>query len=170
MSKKRILWIGVPVLGFTVLGLIGFAFGASAGGFLNHGSLPFGHGSAGMHCLVNQLIDDLNLTEEQQQRFDNLHQSLQSRIEGKMEAQSQHHQWLVDQISQGNIDPEEVRNEIDRHLEELKAVAYTASDELVALGNSLDEEQRATLMQHIDKAHEAMAQHGGCGASAHGHQ
>jgi Spy/CpxP family protein refolding chaperone len=170
MSKKRIFRIGMPVLGFAVLGLVGFAFGASAGGFLGHGSMPFGHGGAGMHCLVNQLIDDLNLTEEQQQRLDNLHQALQSKHEEKMAVQGQHHQRLVDQISQGDIDSQEVRGEIDRHLEELKTVAYTVSDELVALINSLDEEQRATLMEHIEKAHGEMAKlHGGCGASSHGH-
>ena len=38
---------------------------------------------------------------------------------------------------------------IDRHLEQLRTTAYSVTDDLVALINSLDAEQREIVMTHI---------------------
>jgi len=167
MARNRVTRVGALAAGFVVVGLVGFGVGGFAGGAMGHG-----FGGPGMHLALSGLIDDLDLTENQQQQMDSVHEQLRARFEAKGDGRQDHHAWLVDQIRKGSVDPVEVRQSIDQHLEEARALAYQVADELVPLLNSLDETQRTTLLSFVDEIHETMEGRG-CGgphgAMKHGH-
>ena len=70
------------------------------------------------------------------------------------------HNQLVEQFEQGDIEAEPIRQMIDQHLEEIRTMAYSATDDLTALVNSLDAEQREIVLAHLQGDH---AGHGGLG-------
>ena len=151
MAKKR---IGILVAGCVAVGLVGFGVGGFAG------ALGHGFGGPGMHLALAGLVDDLELDDGQQQRLDAVHNILADHFKGATEKRKAHHAEMIDNIEQGNVDAAEVRQNIDAHLEQARTLAYQVADELVPLVNSLDESQRATLLEFIEKAHGAMGNHG----------
>ncbi|NJL27636.1 MAG: apolipoprotein A1/A4/E family protein [Thermoanaerobaculia bacterium] len=115
---------------------------------------PMGaHGPLAMHFKMMQLIDDLDLTPEQQAHVEAIHQILAERGEERREHHGEHAQRILERLEQGSLSSEEVRPVIDGHIEQFRGVAYAISDELIALVNSLDETQRATLRAHVQEMH-----------------
>lgn len=140
----RVTRFAVLAVGITVACLASFAVGGFAGGAMGHG-----FGGAGMHLAMTRLVDDLDLNTGQQERLDAVHGILSGHFEGMQGAKEAHHQLLVERIQAGNLDPTEVRQSIDQHLEEARSLAYQVADEVVPLVNSLDDTQRAKLLDFI---------------------
>jgi len=168
-SSKPLGWVKVSFLGLALTALIGLALGAAASGHLGRSIGPFHH--CGVHGLIADVVDDLNLNSEQQARLDTIHQLIESHLTALHQAQAEHHdQWLA-RVEQGEMNQDEVRQAVDAHIEEARTLAYQVSEELVPLLNSLSDEQRTTLVRRLGEIHDAMATlHGATlhGATLHG--
>ncbi len=166
MKKKKLL-ISALIVG--ALALAGLSVIAAGSGQLRAHGMAFlgGHGGCGGHHAMFHLIEALNLDSEQKVRVEALHKILMSQWTGRAEARDEHLQQLIERVEQGTADRAEARQLIDEHLEQLREVAYRSSDEIVALVNSFDGEQRALVVDHLQKVREKMGGHHGMGHFAH---
>jgi Spy/CpxP family protein refolding chaperone len=129
--------------------------GDSRGGFLRH-LHELGHrmhGSGHSHDPMAGLIEELELTPDQQQRLENVHRIIDSYGAGRTGSMVELHERLVQQFQEGRIEPEEVRAVIDEHVEQLRGMAYSVTDELLTLVNELDESQRRVMLEHLQAGH-----------------
>jgi len=96
-----------------------------------------------------QLIEELELTPDQQQRLEKLHEifgAYHSQGSGSM---FKLHNELVEQFRRGDLETDEIRRTIDEHVEQIRETAYAGTDELVALVNGFDARQREIMMTHL---------------------
>ena len=155
MKKRPIIRIAVLTLVVGGVALAGVAVGGVTGGL--HHPMHFAHGGPGMHLLINSLIDDLDLIENQQEQLDAVHEKISNHINGNMDQRAEHHQTLLAEIAAGSVDADKVKVAIDQHLEEGRLFAHEVADDLVVFVNSLDDAQRATLVEKVQRFHELMA-------------
>ena len=125
-----------------------------------HGSGPFGFFGLdhGAHEAIQQLIQDLKLNEDQNHRLESVHGAMMQHRQGAGDAHEAHLQVFIERLESGYMDPAEVRQAIDQHVEKIRLHAYSVSDPLVELFNSLDADQRQTLVDHLKQAR-AHAEH-----------
>lgn len=161
MATKKLRILSIIGLA-TLVGLVGagaFAAGAGHGPFAGHfaghagGGHCASHGPLGMHFRMMKLVDDLQLNPEQKTRVEAIHQILMGKFQQHHEHHGEHARVLAARLGQGPMSTEEVRPVIDQHVEQIRATAYQISEELVALLNSLDETQRATVLAHLQEVH-----------------
>jgi Spy/CpxP family protein refolding chaperone len=152
----------------ALIGTVTVAVVASGGaraqdsGFLGHLHSLVGqhlHGGGGQHDPMAQLVETLNLTPDQLERFEKLQEVVESDPSGGHESMAALHEVLLTQFEQGQIGIAETRQAVDGHIEEMRVLAYAVTDELIALVNELDDTQRATMLEHLQQT----------GAGAHGH-
>ncbi len=125
-----------------------------------HGGDNGQRGGGGFWDHMGELVNQLDLSEEQTQRLDALHRSFESHRGMADGSMAELHDQLVEQFEQGDIEADPIRQMIDQHLEEIRTMAYSATDDLTALVNSLDEKQREIVLAHLQGDH---AGHGGRG-------
>ncbi|MCP4895703.1 MAG: Spy/CpxP family protein refolding chaperone [bacterium] len=166
MTDKRLIIVGSIVLTFCLVGLAGYVTAGPGGKLFAHGGGHFG-GAAGMHCMMKDFIEELDLTETQHQYLENAHTVVQEQLHAAMSDHGAHADAILAQLESGDINSAEVRLAIDEHIEAARGIAYSVSDELVAFVNSLDDEQRAKLTEHLKKAHENAKEHHGSGHGIH---
>lgn len=140
----------VTAVGLTVAAT-GGGSGEEEGGFfqhlhemghhLHHG----GHHHGGM----DQLIEQLELTPDQRQHLEKVHEILGTFGSEGHGSLAELHEQLVGQVVQGEIETGAVRAIVDVHLEQVRDMAYAVTDELIALVNGLDATQRETLLAHL---------------------
>jgi Spy/CpxP family protein refolding chaperone len=107
-----------------------------------------------------QLIEELELTPDQQQRLEKLHEifgAYHSQGSGSM---FMLHNELVEQFRRGGLETDEIRRTIDEHVEQIREMAYAGTDELVALVNGLDARQREIVLTHLQGSQEEHHSHG----------
>lgn len=145
--------IGVLAVGTATLAYMGAGQGEGDGGFFHHlhklGSHLHG---GGHHDHMAELVDQLELTPDQMQRFEKIHEIMASHGSGNRDAMVQLHDSLVEQFESGQIGTAEIRRTIDAHVEEMRAIAYAVTDELVGLINELDGRQRGIVLEHLEGA------------------
>ena len=175
-SPRRFSRKAVGALGLAVtLGLMLWGGAAPAGG---HGHGPFGFFNMdhGARDAIHQLIEDLQLNEDQNQQLESLHKALMHQMHGAGQAHAHHLQAFIERLENGYMDPAEVRQTIDQHIEQVREQAHSVAEPLVGLLNSLDADQRALLLDHLKEARahaehhrKAHGQHGS-GHHEKGHQ
>ena len=121
------------------------------------------HGGGGHHDAMSGLIEQLELTPDQLQRFGKIHEIVGSYHDGGQASMADLHEELVTQFESGEVGTAEIRRTIDGHLEQIRGLAYAVTDEIVALINELDDAQREILLNHLEQARSADHGHG------HGH-
>jgi len=102
---------------------------------------------------MDGLVSQLDLSQEQTERLEAIHRTLEShggKAEGSIAGL---HDQLVEQFEQGHIESDAVRRMIDQHLAEIRSVAYSVTDDLLALVNSLDARQREIVLAHLQAGH-----------------
>ncbi|MCP4902660.1 MAG: Spy/CpxP family protein refolding chaperone [bacterium] len=166
MTDKRLIIVGSIVLTIALVGMVGYVTAGPGGKLFTHGGGHFG-GGAGMHCVMSGLIEELDLSESQHQYLENAHKVVEERVHAAMGDHGAHAEAILAQLESGDVNSAEVRQAIDEHIEAAREIAYSVSDELVAFVNSLDEEQRAKLTEHLKKAHEHAKEHHGSGHGIH---
>jgi Spy/CpxP family protein refolding chaperone len=105
---------------------------------------------------IQALSDDLDLGEEQRARLDRVKgiaRAHKQRMETEREARFPE---LIEAIEAGDIDAAVVRGHIDEVLADARETLYQVADELVALVNSMDAEQRERLAREIETVHDRM--------------
>ena len=149
MKQKTLVVILTGAL--LAIGLIGFAVGASGGAFGHGGSLSCDDARAHHHHLM-ELIDELELNDSQRQHLDGIHHRLMARWNDRDRIHTETLAWTLERLEHGGLQGAETQMLIDQHLEELRTLAHGVSDELIALVDSLDEDQRAVLIAHLQDA------------------
>lgn len=134
--------------------------GDEGGGFLHHlHALVEHHLQHGGHHEAD-FLDQLNLTPDQAQRLAKIQEAFETYGSEGHSSMQELHERLVAQVEEGHVDAGEVRAAIDTHLEQVRGVAYAVTDELVALVNDLDAEQRETLLAHLQGGQGGHGHHG----------
>jgi len=138
-----IAFVGTVTLAVVAVGSDGDGQG---GGFIQqlHRLGQNLHGGGGHHDAMAQLVEQLELTPDQQQRFEKIHEIVGSYGDGGHASMLDLHEELVTQFERGQIGTAEIRRTIDGHIEQLRGMAYAVTDELVALVNELDESRRSS--------------------------
>jgi Spy/CpxP family protein refolding chaperone len=173
-ARKPLLFIGLAAL-LVVAGLAGTGAVLANGGQLAASMLAVAHGAHGSpgggvgggHAGMIRFISELDLDEEQLQHLEAIH-GIVDEVQGRIDP-SAHAQRILGKLESGQeFDPAEARALVDQHLEQMRVTAYSVTDELTALANSLDDSQRALLAEHM---RDAMAAHeDGEGHAAHMHR
>ena len=130
----------------TNLHSLGLSLHPSGGGHGHHGGGKFWH-------RMDELVNQLDLSQEQNQHLEAIHRAFES--DGGMAhgSMAELHDQLIQQFEQGTIETHAVREKIDQHLAEIRTVAYSITDHFVALLNSLDSEQREIVLAHVQGDH-----------------
>jgi len=141
-------------LAVTALALVGFNVVAGAAG---GGGWFAGHGRGGhdMHAMAANLVAKLDLRADQQVFVESLHETLSGLKHARAEHAPEHLHQVLNNIAAGDLDPAEGRAMVDLHIDRLRAAGYQISDDLSRLANSLDQQQRATLVDHFETLHRA---------------
>lgn len=160
MSKNTLRVLTVAAL-VTVAAAIGLtvvaADGAPAervahwmGKLHGHGG-HCGHGGPGGHAFqaVHGLIDDLDLSADQQARLEALHSTLMSGFDAVHQEGGAHLEALIERIETGSLDRGEASLVMEQHIAALGEMLESATGEVVDLVNSLDADQRALLVAHL---------------------
>ena len=172
---KRTLQVLAIVLAVSLVALVSFTAGAngrSDGGDSGESSESFlenlhsiglrlhqiggghgHHGAGGFWNHVDELVNQLNLSPEQNELLEAIHRTFESHggmADGSMAGL---HDQLVEQFKQGYIETDAIRPKIDQHLTEIRTVAYSVTDDLLALVNSLDSGQREIVLAHLQGDH-----------------
>ncbi len=176
---KITLQASAIVLAVSLVAFVSFTAGATAGAtgesaagdsgesgksFLQHlhsigsqihgNAWSHGHrGGGGFRHHMDELVNQLDLSQEQTERLQAIHRTFEShggKVDGSMAGL---HDQLVEQFEQGHIEADAVRQMIDEQLAEIRSVAYSVTDELLALVNSLDAGQRELVLAHLQGDH-----------------
>jgi len=118
------------------------------------------HGGGHHKDHMGQLIDQLDLTPDQLQHLDKIHEIIGSYGGKSHGSMAELHDDLVAQFERGYVETDEIRQVIDGHVEQMRVTAYAVTDELVALINGLDEKQREIVLAHLQGAPEGHHGHG----------
>ena len=129
----------------------GSGSGSPEGDFLRqlHSLASRLHGGGHHDDHMAGLIDQLELTPAQLQRFEKIHEIIGASGCEDPGSMAELHDQLVEQFEQGHVGTEEIRRTIDGHVEQIRHTAYAATDELIALVNELDANQREILLTHL---------------------
>lgn len=156
MAKKTLQIVAI-LAAVALAGLVGFSVAAAGGGsgdedggFLQHLHAMGHHLHHGdHHDFMAQLIEQLELTPDQQQHLDKAHGILEAFGSDGHASLIELHEQLVGQVEQGDLETDAVRAIVDEHLEQIRSMAYGVTDELIALVNGLDATQRESLLAHL---------------------
>ena len=148
----------VATVGLTVVAMGG---GSGEGGDLLGHLHRLGqqlHGGDRHHDAMAELIEQLDLTPDQHQRLERIHTVIGTYGNGES-GMAELHEQLVAQFEQGHVETDGIRRLIDGHVEQIRDMAYTVTDELIALVNELDPVQREIMLEHIQGAREGHRGH-----------
>ena len=150
-------------VGLTVMAMEDGSEGQEqGGGFLSH-LHKLGqrlHGDGHHQNPMAQMIEQLELTPDQLQRLEKVHEIIGSYGSGGHGSMADLHNQLVTQFERGYIESGEIRGFIDEHVEQIRGMAYAVTDELIELINGLDEKQRGILLAHLQGAKSGDHGHG----------
>ena len=140
----------VGTIGLTVMATGGES-GGRPGDFLSHLHKLGNHLHGGEHHNdhMSRLIEQLDLSPDQLQRLERVHEILGAHGSEQSGTMAELHDRLVAQFEQGYVEPDEIRQVIDGHVEQIRDVAYDVTDELIALINGLDARQREIVLAHL---------------------
>ena len=145
----------VTMAGLTFIATAGGSEGPSSEFFRHIHKLGHHlHGGGDHHDQMARMIEQLELTPEQYQRLENVHEIIGTDGSEEPGAMAELHDKLMAQVEQGQVENAEIRRLIDGHVEQIRERAYAVTDELIALVNGLDATQREKLLAHLRGAHQ----------------
>ena len=107
------------------------------------------HGGGHHQDHMAGLIEQLELTPDQLQRLEKIHEIMGAYGSKGSGSMAELHDRLLAQFEQGHIETDEIRQVIDGHVEQMRETAYSVTDELIALVNGLDARQREIVLTHL---------------------
>ncbi|HSP07366.1 MAG TPA: Spy/CpxP family protein refolding chaperone [Acidobacteriota bacterium] len=144
---KKILMIGVPII--LVAGLLG----AGAYGFRAHRhtmSKDF------LEYRLDKLSKELDLTPAQQSQLDQIKQTVESKMDARMQKSSDIHKLIQDELSKDNPNLDKIRPLIDQRIDDMAQFGHEIVGQIDQFYNQLTPDQKKKLSDHI---RERMADH-----------
>lgn len=157
MAKTRFQIVAI-LAALAVVGMVGLTgtaagggSGDEEGGFMRHLHEMAHHLHHGEdhHRHMARVIEQLELTPDQLRHLENVHEVVGSYGSEGHASMAELHEQLVARVEEGELDTYEIRSIVDGHIEQIRAMAYAVTDEVVALINGLDATQRETLLAHL---------------------
>ena len=141
----------VSTVSLTVLARGAGDSSSQEGGFMQkiHELGSFLHGSAHQHDPMADLIEQLELTPDQLERLEKIHEIIGTYGHQGHGSMAELHGKLVEQFEAGHVGTDEIRQLIDEHVEQIRGMAYAVTDELIGLVNELDATQREIMLEHL---------------------
>ena len=137
MSKKKLLWISVPVL--AVVGI-----GAAGAGYKHF------HGHHNPDRVVERISDRLDLNSDQQQKLDAVKDAfLQSRRDMRQEREDVINQ-VIEEIRKPEIDQTRVLELVEKRKSRVDSIARQVLDPIIEFHKSLDETQREKVINRLE--------------------
>lgn len=137
MSKKKLLWIAVPLL--AVVGI-----GAAGAGYQHL------HGHHNPDRMVERISERLGLTEDQRQKLEVVKDAfLQSRKDMRQEREDVMNQ-VIAEIRKPEIDQAHVMEMIEKRKSRVDIIARRVLDPIVEFHKSLDEVQREKVINRLE--------------------
>ncbi|MEM1178145.1 MAG: hypothetical protein AAGM22_07370 [Acidobacteriota bacterium] len=121
-------------------------------------AMAHGHGAAGFFAAdvgggpvaALQFLRSLELRDDQIEHLHNIHGLVHGARDRHVGGAGSHALQVAEKLDSGELFTEdEGRAQVDFLLEHTRSTAYAATDEIVALLNSLDTEQRTLLSEHL---------------------
>lgn len=145
MSTLRTTLFAVGFMTIGAVGTIGAQAAASPG---------LGHGRH-----LARLIQQLDLTEDQQAQAAEIREAMQGHHEEMRAERESRRDEMLGLLGSASVDREQVHAEIDAKLAEQSTFMHDMADRFLDLHASLDDAQRATLVEQAEQAAERMEQH-----------
>lgn len=160
---KRTFQVVAILAALAVVGLVTLTVTAKGGGGEEGGGLVRHlhdmahhlHQGDHHHQHMARLIEQLNLTPDQLQHLEKVHEIVGSFGSDGHASMAELHEQLVARVEEGDLDAYEIRAIVDGHIEQIRTIAHAVTDEVVALVNGLDAAQRETLLTHLQETVEA---------------
>lgn len=99
---------------------------------------------------------ELDLNDEQEQRLRNVRDLVHERRDDFRSERGEFMESRLAELEAGEIDDEGIHQRIDDKIDELRGTAHQVADELIALVNGMDEEQRTATATKLRRFHERM--------------
>lgn len=147
MSTLRTIAFAVGFMSLGAVSAVGAQAAASPG---------FGHGRH-----LARLIQQLDLTDDQQAQAEEIRDAMRSHHEAARAERDERRDDMLAMLGSADVDRDAVHAEIDAKSAEKTAFIHEMADMFLDLHASLDDEQRATLVEQAEEAAERMEQHRG---------
>jgi hypothetical protein len=115
-----------------------------------------GHGAGhdgkdgGQHEEMAKLIEQLELTPEQRRHLERIHELMEAAHHGSGPgSMAALHDKLLAECADGQVQSADLRPAVDEHVEQVRGVLYSITDEFAALVQGLDARQRRILRDHL---------------------
>lgn len=106
---------------------------------------------------IDALSSELELDAAQRGRLENVAAIARERHEAFAAERPAHVEQVLAAVESGEVDEAEVHRGIDEKVDQVRATLHGVADELIALVESMDADQRARAVEHLRQAHERMA-------------
>jgi phosphoenolpyruvate carboxylase len=106
---------------------------------------------------IDALSSELELDEAQQARVENVAALVRERHEAFVAERPEHFDRVLAAVESGEVDEAEVHRNIDEKVDQVRATLHDVADELIALVESMDADQRALAASRLRQARERMA-------------
>ena len=137
MSKKKLLWIAVPVIAVVGIGVAG-------AGYKHY------HGNHSPDRIVERISDRLDLTDDQRQKLETVKDAfLQSRQDMRQEREDVINQ-VIEEIRKPEIDQARVMELIEKRKSRVDSIARQVLDPVIEFHKSLDEAQREKVINRLE--------------------
>lgn len=105
---------------------------------------------------IEAISAELDLNDEQENRLRNVRDLVHERRDEFRSERGELMERRLAEFETGELDEEEIHQHIDEKIDELRGTAHQVADELIALANSMDEEQRTATATKFRRFHERM--------------
>lgn len=137
MSKKKLLWVAIPLA--VLLGV-----GAAGAGYKNHR----GHHNAGY--VVEKISERLELNSEQREKLEAVKEALmQSRSQMREERKELMNQ-IIAQVQEAEMDQARVMELIEKRMSRIDGMAQRVVGPIIEFHKSLNQVQREKIVNRLE--------------------
>jgi Spy/CpxP family protein refolding chaperone len=102
---------------------------------------------------VDQMLAELNLTEDQKAQTDIIREKLRDEIHALMQRKQESHKEFFELLRTDNPDKKLLKSMIDENLEATRTKLYTVTDLMLEFHDTLNPAQRELLFEKLDEMH-----------------
>jgi hypothetical protein len=106
---------------------------------------------------IDALASELELDQAQRARLENVAALVRERHEAFAAERPEHVERLLAAVESGEVDEAEVHRNIDEKVDQVRETLHDVADELIALVESMDADQRASAVARLRQMQERMA-------------
>ncbi len=145
----RIASAGIVGIALLALGILG-----AGAALADEGE---GEGCDGGRCRgagggrLMAMAQELDLSEDQLEKLDRVRELVRERRQDRRERRGAGYSVVLESMEDGEIDVDQVHASIDERMEAKRATAHEVADEMIGFFDSLDAEQRATMLEQMEE-------------------